>query len=283
MLRSASPYSSFFTSGLLFEGFSTTHPFAEDLGPRRGSLPNDMPLSLCSTSQKMQSPSDVSSAFYFTLQPRRDTIALRSFLSLDLAESQSIRSASLHRNDSTVTKSTSSRKPTPLHHTTPLKQIIPSPKPMPSTTPPDVPKSTFDCPPVLPPIIPSPRLSLGPELHRSSSFTSTTLTSPSLAPPTTCSSRSITATERRLGHEDALASLEGRAGDDFMDMGDDGDDGQITTPFEQVVTIISPRKPSGRTRKRRSTMFPLASFIDLKDDDISSWNWRSFIEVGGAS
>lgn len=117
MLRSASPYSSFFTSGLLFEGFSTTHPFAENLAPRRGSLPNDMPPSLCGTSQKIQSPSDVSSAFYFTLQPRRDTIALRSFLSLDLAESQSSRSASLHRNDSTVTKSiTSPRKPMPLHH-----------------------------------------------------------------------------------------------------------------------------------------------------------------------
>jgi hypothetical protein len=68
-----------------------------------------------------------------------------------------------------------------------------------------------------------------------------------------------------------------------MDMGDDGDDDQIITAFEQVVTIISPCKPSGRTRKRRSTMFPLASFIDLKDDDISSWNWRSFIEIGGAS
>jgi len=68
-----------------------------------------------------------------------------------------------------------------------------------------------------------------------------------------------------------------------MDMGDDGDDDLIIPAFEQVATIISPRKPSGRTRKRRSTVFPLASFIDLKDDDISSWNWRSFIEVGGAS
>jgi hypothetical protein len=154
---------------------------------------------------------------------------------------------------------------------------------MPSTTPPDVPKPSFDRPPVLPPIIPSPRFSLGPELHRSSSFTSTIITSPSLAPPTSCSSRSITSTERHLSHEDALASLEGRAGDDFMDMGDDGDDEQIMTAFGQAVAIISPSKSSGRTRKRRSTMFPLASFIDLKDDDISSWNWRSFIEVGGTS
>jgi hypothetical protein len=117
MLSAASPYSSFFTSGLLFEGFSTAPPSVEDLGPRRGSLPNDMPPTLCGTSQKIQSPSDGSSAFYFTLQPRRDTVALRSFLSLDLAESQSIRSASIRRNDSTMTKATMA-----LHKSTPTPQ-----------------------------------------------------------------------------------------------------------------------------------------------------------------
>ncbi|KAG9309512.1 hypothetical protein JVU11DRAFT_10485 [Chiua virens] len=39
-------------------------------------------------------------------------------------------------------------------------------------------------------------------------------------------------------------------------------------------------------RKRRGTIeswFPLKSFIDFKDDDLSSWNWRSFIEIGGVS
>ncbi|KAH7913054.1 hypothetical protein BJ138DRAFT_1082357 [Hygrophoropsis aurantiaca] len=38
-------------------------------------------------------------------------------------------------------------------------------------------------------------------------------------------------------------------------------------------------------RKRGSTIdswFPLKSFIDLKDDELS-WNWRSFIEIGGVS
>ena len=156
-------------------------------------------------------------------------------------------------------------------------RLIPSAKPVPSTTPPDVPKSTFDRPPVLPPIIPSPRLSLGPELRP--------LASPYLTPPTIPSSRSITLTERHLSREDALASLEGCAEDDFMDMGDDD---QTAPAVEQKIVIVSalPCKPSSRTRKRRSTVeswFPLASFIDFKDDDMSSWNWRSFIEVGGAS
>jgi len=82
-----------------------------------------------------------------------------------------------------------------------------------------------------------------------------------------------------------------------MDMGDDDDqeeddvdvDDQIVTVVkEQEVVIISapprPRKSTVRTRKQGSTMeswFPLASFIDFKDDDTSPWNWRNFIEVGG--
>jgi hypothetical protein len=119
MLSAPSPYSPFFTSGLLFEGFlPSSSPCVEEVGPRRGSLPNDMPPTHCGTSQRLQSPSDVSSAFYFTLQPRRDTSALRSFLSLDLAESQSIRTASLRRSDSTVTKTTRSSRTYVPHHST---------------------------------------------------------------------------------------------------------------------------------------------------------------------
>jgi hypothetical protein len=47
-----------------------------------------------------------------------------------------------------------------------------------------------------------------------------------------------------------------------------------------------PTKPTRPTRKRRSTIdtwFPLRSFIDFKDDDLSAWNWRNFIEIGGVS
>lgn len=47
-----------------------------------------------------------------------------------------------------------------------------------------------------------------------------------------------------------------------------------------------PARPAKPARKRRGTIeswFPLKSFIDFKDDDLSSWNWRSFIEIGGVS
>ena len=323
-------YSPFFTSGLLSEGLfvndSSYQPFAEGLGSRRGSLPNDMPPSYCGTSQKIQSTSDQSSAFYFTLQPRRDTIALRSFLSLDLAESQSIRSASIRRNDSTMTRSTMlTQKPAPLHQSTSVIQCyvrswlctysghnysphseclprrssirrasgeslrsIPCPKPVPQAAPPDVPRHTFDGPPVLPPILPSPRFSFMPDLHEISLMTPSSVASSPFTTPVTDCSRSITSSERHFSHEEALASLEGYIEDDFIDMSDDDDDDEDqVTPVveEEEVVLISapPPLPSRRARKRGSAMeswFPLASFIDLKDDDMSSWNWRSFIEVG---
>ena len=103
MLSSPSPYSSFFTSGLLSEGSSSSPSSIEDLGPRRGSLPSNTPPS--PSSINLHSSAHEASAFYFSLQPRRNSFALRSFLSLDLAESQSIRSA---RKASTATKGTSS-------------------------------------------------------------------------------------------------------------------------------------------------------------------------------
>jgi len=87
MFRTHSPYSPFFTSGLL------SVPSADV--PRRGSLPTSRSLP------------DVAAAFYFTLQPRRDEQEFRSFLSLDLAESQSMRSASLKCKASSSTKSPS--------------------------------------------------------------------------------------------------------------------------------------------------------------------------------
>lgn len=76
-----------------------------------------------------------------------------------------------------------------------------------------------------------------------------------------------------------------------MDMSDDEDNDQVATAVEEEeVVIISalPRKSSSRGRacKRRSAMeswLPLASFIDLREDDSPSWNWRNFIEIGGVS
>ena len=104
---------------------------------------------------------------------------------------------------------------------------------------------------------------------------------------------SITSTELRASREGALAALEGRAEDDFMDMSDDDDDddeepaidGDDEEEEDDVVIISLP--PQSLTRKQKSikeSWFPLASFIDLRDDDTTlSWNWRNFIEVGGIS
>jgi hypothetical protein len=98
MFHSHSPYSPFFTSGL----FSAR---AQDVptSPRRGSLPTDTPAS-----RDAAATEDVS-AFYFTLQARRDEDEFRSFLSLDLAESQSMRSASLKRKASASTNGRAAR------------------------------------------------------------------------------------------------------------------------------------------------------------------------------
>ena len=81
-------YSPFFTSGLLSQPITYPPSSIEgSLGLRRGSLPSDSPPHTSSRED--------SSYFYASLQPRRDENEYRSFLSLDLAESRSMRSASL--------------------------------------------------------------------------------------------------------------------------------------------------------------------------------------------
>lgn len=54
----------------------------------------------------------------------------------------------------------------------------------------------------------------------------------------------------------------------------------------ESVDHVKPARLAKPARRRRGTIdswFPLKSFIDFKDDDMSSWNWRSFIEIGGVS
>jgi len=83
---------------------------------------------------------------------------------------------------------------------------------------------------------------------------------------------------------------------DFMDMSDEDDtesfDSQLEAAVnedERVVFVSLPppgksKSSISRQRKRGSAIeswFPLASFIELKDDE-SNWNWRNFIEVAGA-
>lgn len=105
MFRTGSPYSPFFISGLLSESFdpssSSTSRSQNSEHPRRGSLPD------VASGRAAASPSETAdqSAFYFTLQPKRDANEFRSFLSLDLAESQSLRSSSMKRRISGATAS----------------------------------------------------------------------------------------------------------------------------------------------------------------------------------
>lgn len=74
--------------------------------------------------------------------------------------------------------------------------------------------------------------------------------------------------------------VDGDYGDDWVGTAIGGED--VPPP---VVISVPPRKSSSRRIRKRKAVkeswFPLASFIDLKDDDSSSWNWRNFIEVGG--
>ncbi|KAF8202237.1 hypothetical protein BJ912DRAFT_1110133 [Pholiota molesta] len=177
MFHTHSPYSPFFTSGL----FSAR---AQDVptSPRRGSLPTDTPASRDAATEDV-------SAFYFTLQARRDEDEFRSFLSLDLAESQSMRSASLKRKASASTNGRAARStrtlskpseklfrfprisevplPTPVSAPGQLRmrfsrdslRTIPSPKPAPSITLPELPKVAQE-PPRLPSIQLTPALDL---------------------------------------------------------------------------------------------------------------------------
>lgn len=81
-----------------------------------------------------------------------------------------------------------------------------------------------------------------------------------------------------------------------MDMSDDDEDDDsdhyqlATIAFDEDEFAMSNpplhKSPSAKysmpkDRSAKESWFPLASFIDVKDDDLSSWNWRNFIEVGG--
>lgn len=106
-----SNYSNLFKCGLLSEGSSPSYasdPWAtEYCGPRRGSLPFMDTLSEISDVSAHPPPPSSSSghdtsdsfnsdgSFYFTFKKKRNVGEHRSFLSLDLAEAQSLRSVNL--------------------------------------------------------------------------------------------------------------------------------------------------------------------------------------------
>ncbi|KAF8075017.1 hypothetical protein FPV67DRAFT_1475745 [Lyophyllum atratum] len=273
MFRTGSPYSPFFTSGLLSEptqyspSSSRSASPEPPLGPRRGSLPTD------STSLRTPSSADGSSAFYFTLQPKRDTSEYRSFLSLDLAESNSMRSASLRRKTSSKARRTEKSFTTfapipevpkqlaPLHSSLRLRlsrdslRTIPSPKPAPSITLPDVPKHTLPSSPCpsLPPRLPSITVNscLGLSLERASHSAPSLVISRTTAPtaivklPNRNSMSTVTTSVRKVNRSHALARLEGRTAStrrkamakpiarNFMSMSDDEDDGGDDSDIER--------------------------------------------------
>ncbi|KAG6891229.1 hypothetical protein C0995_008481 [Termitomyces sp. Mi166 len=322
MFRTGSPYSPFFTSGLLYD--STV--------PRRGSLPAD----------------SRPSAFYFTLQPTSD---YRSFLSLDLAESLSLRSSTLRPKDPakvfTFAQIPETELPPPhpslrLRRSRDSLRTIPSPKPAPSITLPDVPKPhspSPSTPPRLPSIAPSPPLGLSLECASHSapalvvSRTETPEDLVELAKRNSMSS--VSPTVRKINRSHALARLEGRTNStrrkpkpikrNFMSMSDEESEGDdhgddefqnaanprrfalsvINEPEDLVLPPALPlsepktapiggrfpsevRSKSTSPRKRQTTAkdwFPLKSFIDLQagDDDNTKFSWRSLIEVARVS
>lgn len=123
-----SNYSNLFRCGLLSED-SPTHgsaPWAtEYYGPRRGSLPTidtfsdksdvltlqQAPMSSCGHDTIDSSTGE--EALYFTFKKKRNPAEHRSFLSLDLAESQSLRSLSIKGKENAVPRSEGARRVRP--------------------------------------------------------------------------------------------------------------------------------------------------------------------------
>ncbi|KAJ7589034.1 hypothetical protein C8J56DRAFT_29627 [Mycena floridula] len=310
MFASGSPYSPFFTSGLLLATTSSSST-AMSSARKRGSLP---------TAMSSSGSVDRSSSFYFKPAGRNST-EFRSFLSLDLAESQSLRSFTSRRrtvDDSFTTRlqpilevSRNSTIKSPSARSSRISlRIIPSPKPVPSTLLPEIPKKR--------------RASHRPSISESH-VPASLFTAPADRRPliqrratrsTTRSWATVSTGYRKTNRSDALARLEGRVkaqvvDDNFMSMTDDDGDGDNEfeeesdadsldlPPFaDRRVTVTrafaatsesdsdvlpSPinsvqRLPSAKSR-RSSSWMPLKSFIDLHEHEDSQWGYRSFIQI----
>ncbi|KAJ7623257.1 hypothetical protein FB45DRAFT_925102 [Roridomyces roridus] len=303
-------YSAFFTSGLLSPPTSPPASLRSSqsswiLGPRRGSLPTDSP-SLSTT--------DDASMFYFTLQPKRDKDEFRSFLSLDLAESQSLRSRSVRRapssavdlspvpdSPSVIPQSPFGSRYSPSTSSRPL----PSAKPVPASPLPSVPG--FFTPPL------TPAAELPPSQARP-------MRKPSIASQATRASATtstVSTRYRRKRRSKALACLEGRRPavptGNFMSLSEDEEEEEDVPESprrpvsaddlsdDQLIMLIARLEdgdidsaPQTSTRsswasstrsweRRRRGKKPsgvLKSFMDFhNDEDTSRFPWRSFIEI----
>ncbi|KAK0497294.1 hypothetical protein EDD18DRAFT_1462118 [Armillaria luteobubalina] len=313
MFRTGSPYSPFFTSGLLSSPASPTSPVDfNELGPRRGSLPT--------------SSSDHSSAYHFTVQSRRDLNEFRSFLSLDLAETRSQRSkrGSNHHWSEVVAQ----HPPLPdsptftSRSTSPRLRSMP-PKPAPSITLPELPSVLTTSP------VASSSRTLSDSLTRPLRITRPKLLSPtsSRLPKSpavktpllssrvarSISTSTVSTRYRALRRTSALAALEGHRkrtqslstsqnfislsddeGDDELSEDDDDESSDSDESFIDVFPSV-PEHSSG-SRRSRSDWLHLKSFIDLRNEredsarekdrasltSSSSWGWRSYIEIAMA-
>nr|GAT45703.1 predicted protein [Mycena chlorophos] len=234
-----SSYSSFFRSGLLSPTLSSqTSLYSEsrdsfelESSPRRSSLPTE--------SSRPTPFEDEEFAFYFTLQPRRDSHEYRSFLSLDLAESLSMRSNSMKRKHS----SRRGQRPSRELSTAGLQQLPDSPNLLPPPSPfsPRTPTSARSIPtskPAPAAKLPEVPLLLSPKMVRLQAPPGPKRKPSVLSSMTRDSATSSTVSTRyRLKRRSkALAALEGRrrqpppssfapvATDNFMSLSDDEDD-----------------------------------------------------------
>ncbi|KAL5531484.1 hypothetical protein ACEPAG_4361 [Sanghuangporus baumii] len=159
-----SNYSNLFKCGLLSEGTSpsyATAPWAtEYCGPRRGSLPSIDAFSDYSDFSAHPLPPPTSSgtsgstasasndgSFYFTFKKKRNPAEHRSFLSLDLAESQSLRSVSTKGKDK-ATGTSNRRQQTESSFFSPTfsHSFVPMLSPPALVSPPGSPKSARSIP-----------------------------------------------------------------------------------------------------------------------------------------
>ncbi|KAK0203027.1 hypothetical protein DFS33DRAFT_950887 [Desarmillaria ectypa] len=313
MFRTGSPYSPFFTSGLLSSPTSPALPAdINELGPRRGSLP--------------MASSDQSSAYHFTPQSRRDVNEFRSFLSLDLAETRSQRSK--RRSNNHWSEVVAQHPPLPDSPTfnsrsaSPRLRAMPSPKPAPSITLPDLPVVPTPSP------VASSSRSLPDFLTKPLRITKPKMSSPTLSRPLnppvvktpllsrraarSISTSTVSTRYRTLRRSSALAALEGHrkraqslsTSQNFISLSDDegddelsDDDDESSDSDESFIDVFPPVPEHLQgSRGSRSDWLHLKSFIDLRNERedstrekdgasltrSSSWRWRSYIEIAMA-
>ena len=105
MLTMFAQYSPLFTSGLLSESNTPSTSRRPSVEIRSKDVRESLPVD-ASVESLYETPTSEEDGIFLTLAPRRRREAGNSFLSLDLAESQSMRSMSLRRKDTITSRAT---------------------------------------------------------------------------------------------------------------------------------------------------------------------------------